>query len=810
MKKFIIITLVVVLIFSLGLIYLNKVILPKKIKSLIISGLEKQTHKQVTLKSLEFSIFRGLVLNDLVIFDSQQVILSARQAACTVFIWPIFKKQIIIPSITLKTPYIFLERRADSSFNLEDFFPARASGDKKSDFNVSVFNVKITSGSIVFSDETLPIKLRKEFKNIQFNLQLALPAKLKFNLKGEMPNKEPVFISAFGEYRILNPELAANITVKNLSTQEFQSYYNNLGDLITGLVDLEGKINFKNQMVEANITGAAGKLVLVKDKLKAKLNLGLQTKINYNLGVKKFNYSGVCDILEADILGVDFLGEIKNLHGKFSFNERSLTADSLKAELLEMPFEVKLTIKDFNTPALNIDTDFDLSFLPIVAKDKFKFSLINSASGKASLFIKLYPDKKGVWTVQGNAQIIKAGLKLGKQDVHFEDINAKIDFDQKGLSWTDTNFKFQSLSYQSSGTLSDFITPQVKFKLFSSDLSLWADIGLLNKRIDISELKGKYLDSQFLINGNIDNSGAQPQVDLNGKLNLDLGNLSKILDKQFPVLKTLLLTGQLDTQFNFSGHPVDFKNCYLQAKITSTNFSIYGLNSPSLALDFIQDQKIAKIPSVNISFYDGLIEGSGALNLDTPNHPYQLELAASEINLQKLNMDTLSKNKNISGTFQGDLKLDGFSNDLNKLSGVGSFSILKGRLWELNLLQGLGKLLFAKDLGNIELSECACAFLVKDKFIYTDKLKLKSTIADLYGPVKIGLDGSLEGAINVDILSDMVPLSGTLKDVTTAIIGQAGKFGVIKLSGTLKEPKYIFKPAVTNIIKGLTDVLFGK
>ena len=56
----------------------------------------------------------------------------------------------------------------------------------------------------------------------------------------------------------------------------------------------------------------------------------------------------------------------------------------------------------------------------------------------------------------------------------------------------------------------------------------------------------------------------------------------------------------------------------------------------------------------------------------------------------------------------------------------------------------------------------------------------------------------------------MVPLGGTFKDVTTAIIGQGEKFGVIKLSGTLSQPKYAFKTAVSNIIQGLADVFFKK
>jgi AsmA family len=286
--------------------------------------------------------------------------------------------------------------------------------------------------------------------------------------------------------------------------------------------------------------------------------------------------------------------------------------------------------------------------------------------------------------------------------------------------------------------------------------------------------------------------------------------LGSMFDKQYPAIKSLQPAGQLEMQFKFNGNPNNFKNCYLQAKFTSGNFSLYGLNAQNLVLDFLLDQKIAKISAISINFYDGLIQGSGALNLDTDNLPCQLELMASGIKLEKLKMDTASKNKNISGTLLGELKLNGYSNDLNKLSGSGSFSILEGNLWEFNLLQGLGKIMFTKDMGNIKFSECTSNFLIKDKSVYTDNLKLKSNLCNFYGPLKIGFDGSLEGALNVEILSEMVPVSGTFKDITTAVAGGAGIFGSIKLSGTLKEPKYIFKPAVSNIIKGIADVLFGK
>ena len=811
MKKFIIITIILFLILSAGLVYLNKVILPQKIKSLIVLTLKKQTGKDVTLKSLEFSLFKGLVLRDLVMTDNQNVLLSTRQANCSIFIWPIFKKQIIIPSISLKSPYIFLERKQDKSFNLQDLFVTSASRSKKSDFNVSVLKVNVINGNVVFQDDSLSVKFRKEIRNIQLSLYLSLPAGLKFNFKGEIQDNPLLFISAYGEYKITNQELLGNIAIKNLSVQEYRTYYAQLGDLVSGLVDLDSQVKLSNQLLQTDIIVKGNNLALAKDKLKARISSILEARVNYELQTRKISFNGSCDILEADILGIGILGDIKNLRGKFAFDQRSLVSDSLKAELLGKQFEIKFGIKDFKTSTLSIDTDLDLSYLPNILKDKFNFSMVNSASGKAALFIKAHPNQAGAWALDGHVDIQGANLKLDKQNSMVENISTTLDFSQDGLSWENAKFRYRGIDYQSSGSLANFSQPGIKLALYSSDLSFSGDFNILGKKIKIGQLKGKYLNSQFLISGDIDITDPSGlKADLSGKVNMDLNNLNRILSKQYPAIEAVKLEGQVDGQFNLSGNPVDFINCYLKASLSSNNLSFYGLNTQGFSLDFFQDQKIAKIATLRIGFYDGLIEGTAALHLDTADFAYQLELKASGIKLEKLKMDTASKNKNIAGTLFGELSLNGFPRDLSKINGKGNFSVKEGKLWELNLLQGIGRLLFANDLGNITFSECDSDFLIKDKSVYTDNLRLKSNIANLTGPLKIGFDSSLEGSLDVEILSDMIPVSGTLKDLTTAFIGQSGKFGVIKLSGTFKDPKYSFKPAVGNIIKGLADVIFRK
>ena len=106
-------------------------------------------------------------------------------------------------------------------------------------------------------------------------------------------------------------------------------------------------------------------------------------------------------------------------------------------------------------------------------------------------------------------------------------------------------------------------------------------------------------------------------------------------------------------------------------------------------------------------------------------------------------------------------------------------------------------------------NEGYCEFFIKDQFLFTDNLKLRSNIVDLEGKGKVGFDGTLDAAINAQVSDSLTPETGTLKDFTTALIGQAGRFGVIKLSGTIQEPKYKFQAAVTDVMKGFKDFVLG-
>jgi hypothetical protein len=215
------------------------------------------------------------------------------------------------------------------------------------------------------------------------------------------------------------------------------------------------------------------------------------------------------------------------------------------------------------------------------------------------------------------------------------------------------------------------------------------------------------------------------------------------------------------------------------------------------------------IPVMHLLLYNGSMDATARMNLTSQNLPYSIDYNLAGIQIEKLKLDTPVKKEDISGTLQSQGKINGFSLDLARLNGTGQISIHNGKLWQLNLFKGLGVLLFTTDFTNVVFNEGSCTYLVQNKTVSTDNLRLKSNLADLAGTLKVGFDGSLEGSLDVQV-SDNAPLTGTFKDVTTAILGQARRCGMIKIDGTLKEPKYKFKTCVVDILGGIKQIFLLK
>jgi len=166
----------------------TNVFLPVKIKSLIVRALTEQTQKNVSLQELKFSIFKGLVLRNLAISDGKTTLISLKEASCAFLLPAIFQKKIIIPFINLDSGEIFLERRKDSTFNLQDLFAGKTAAAAKPAFSLFVYRVTLANAVIHFKDNALAQPFEKKIENINATLNLSLS-----HIRTDTPRRAPIY-----------------------------------------------------------------------------------------------------------------------------------------------------------------------------------------------------------------------------------------------------------------------------------------------------------------------------------------------------------------------------------------------------------------------------------------------------------------------------------------------------------------------------------------------------------------------------------------------------------------------------------------
>ena len=778
MKKIILFfILAVVIVMSAGIIYLNNVILPTKVRSWIISGIAEQTQKKVTLDSVSINILRGLTIRNLTIYDENNAVISVKEASCGFFIIPMLQKRLVIPFVSIRSPAVLLERLPDNTFNLQKLLVPRAEkkDSKKRGFNVSVYKIGITNANVYFQDDTFPRPFKKEIRKLDIALNFSLPASVKFKLTGTAFPQPGAVFKVSGEYKIPSEEFSAKINMKDFSPNEAEPYYHNSG------------------------------LSIPRGKISADLDLQYKNKQMF--------YSGKLNIAQCRLEGLQFAKAIDNISGDLVFDNAGLLSQNLKATLANLPFQAKVRLMDYLNPKLTVNIpQIDLKNLPVLLNYEFGFVSPGNAAGTAAFTIdaRRLPDTDK-WEVFGHADIADALINLDKLPWPLEKLNGRINFSPDLMEWDGLNFNIDAIAYKASGSWSEFKAPHIRLKLASEALKLNADFKVSDKLIVFNEFSGGYLNSNFSVTGRLDSQDHKSAlVDISGKIDTDLEDLKSVFKKNREKFDKAALKGRARADFILNGRLDDLKNCVLQAKVSSPMLSAYGLKSENLTFDYNQIEGAGNLSSINMPFYGGTLQGAAGVDFSSLKLPYRLDLSLSGVKIEQLKADTPLKNEDIAGSIRSNIKLTGVFDDISRLSGSGDIVISKGKLWQLNLFKGMGKLLFVRDFNNIVFKDGSCSFRVGDNSISTDNLILKSDITDLDGKVKIGFDSSINARLNVHILSESVPLTGTFKDIATAIIGQAGRFGVIKITGTLKEPKHSFAPAVGDLLKGLTDVIMGK
>ncbi|MDA8387952.1 MAG: AsmA family protein [Nitrospiraceae bacterium] len=184
MKKFLWITGVVlaaIIVVVAGLsLFVNTYFRGERLKAMVLPRIEHATGRKASIENISISIFRGgVVLSNMALArrSGKGNFISAKEFVLKYRFWPLLRRQLVINSIYLDSPYIFIERKKDGAYNFSDIkrrLGAKKTGapeaKKKKTFQVAISRITIKNATARFVDDTGALPAAQALADMDFDL----------------------------------------------------------------------------------------------------------------------------------------------------------------------------------------------------------------------------------------------------------------------------------------------------------------------------------------------------------------------------------------------------------------------------------------------------------------------------------------------------------------------------------------------------------------------------------------------------------------------------------------------------------------
>jgi len=119
----IVVAVIVIVVVVLTLVVRNY-LKSENLKALIIPKIEETTGREVNIKAINVSLFKGIVVRGIAIKspDKKESTLEVERFILNYSLLPLLKKQLVIKEIRLESPHILVRRNKDGVFSIEDIF----------------------------------------------------------------------------------------------------------------------------------------------------------------------------------------------------------------------------------------------------------------------------------------------------------------------------------------------------------------------------------------------------------------------------------------------------------------------------------------------------------------------------------------------------------------------------------------------------------------------------------------------------------------------------------------------------------------
>ncbi|MFH1868496.1 MAG: hypothetical protein ABH843_05950 [Candidatus Omnitrophota bacterium] len=728
----------------LTIIYVNRTLIPVKLKNQLEKSLSDYTLREVGIDKLTFSVAKGFVLDGIKVYegpkDKGQFLLKADKVSFGIIFIPSFKKhRLIIPRVNIDNPYLHLKRLDDGTWNISGIIKKESKEKKPPPVSVSVNSVSFTGGEIYIEDTYRKVSSQKTIKALSGSVGLALPDAVNISCSGKI---DEAFIKIISKFKPNKNELSAEIDTKNLPISEYWNEYLAIRSYANSGVDAQDNLWLDNLKIDSGICDGSIKISL-SDFQKAKIEGGLSLRDlrvkfndmtimgNYKLsGKSQFDTENLANIsydskLELDnaniSTGIKQFKKVDEIKGVLLLSEKLWSTKELHCLLDKAPAIITAMVK---SPHKDPTAEIEISST-LILKDISDTVKIDFAKGKAIINTKIdYAHKDKSYKVSGTSKI--EDLKLRQKDITISG-NFSIDGESKGIigNWESLEYKgsmnFDKAQIEGMGLL-PLVSNASGNAIFST------------KHISIREFAGNAADTKISLNGNIEYQKKEPRIDLNLKTSkLSLAKLISTLPEELrSKLKDIDADGICSVDVALSGNMGDLEsftyNGSLSLKGGSAALPYWPNEISNIDCDVLFEKQKVTWKSLGFNIKDTRYHSYGSL-ADFVQPKISASLKSKDINLMaELNID---KNKTIH---------------ISKCSGGyrNSTFLLSGKVSDI-------KTAFAEISGSAQLNLEDAPYLLKSKKEALEKLKPEGNVKltfDMRGPIKESADWDLSAEGN--------------------------------------------------------------
>lgn len=203
---------------TIAYFYINTVFLPVHLKELIIRKAEEFLGRDVSIGDIRYSLLRGVVVDDLTIYqkdDSRSPFVRIDHADFAVPLTSILKnKTILISSLTVRSPYVHVIRRADGSWNFQDLLPQPSATPRRASA-VSIGGINVKNAVVELTDLAVSPAVNEVYDRTSLRASLSLREGMRFLF--ETHTGERTMVRLGGVYRWTSKDFSAAFNAENLS-----------------------------------------------------------------------------------------------------------------------------------------------------------------------------------------------------------------------------------------------------------------------------------------------------------------------------------------------------------------------------------------------------------------------------------------------------------------------------------------------------------------------------------------------------------------------------------------------------------------